>query len=835
MHFPDISFPFQDPVLVFATVMLIVLIAPLLFRLVKIPGLVGHIVAGIIVGPEAIGMLERGDTMQLLGTVGLLYLMFIAGLEIDLNGFKKNKNKSVLFGLTSFLLPQLLGMVLFLQFMDFSWQSSILIGSVFASHTLLAYPIISRFGASKNEAVTITVGGTILTDTLALLILAVISGSAEGDLNAAFWLRLTLSLAAFVGVVVFTVPRLGRWFFKNLHEEHISKFIFVMAVVFTCSFLAEMAGVEAIIGAFLAGLTLNNLIPEKSVLMNRVQFVGNALFIPFFLISTGMLVDLRILFEGLDAWTIAGLMLGTVLVTKYLASQFISKIYNYERSEQMVIFGLSVPQAAATLAAALIGYEIGIFDESVLNGTIMMILATSIIGPSVVERFGRKVAAKEEKDYRPEKAPQRILVPLANPETADMLMDIAMMIHQQDNEEPIYPLTVTDDTDNVEEKVARSEKMLSHAVVHATSADVPVDPITRVDNNIANGIIRAIKEIRISEVIIGWNGGIPSRYRIFGSILDRLLDNTDKMITVARVSRPVNLTERVVLAIPPHAELEPGFDNAFEDIKTLINQMGAKVVVLATDQNMEALKSNLESGKTDLDSKYFTLAEWDQLLSSEHLQLEENDLLILFSAREGYISWQPILQQLPRKITTYFPKSNFLTVYPSESRDEDKSAQKKAIPLSYSGSIPAIEEENVVLNSDASSYKEALQSILSSRFNRKKKIKKLLKQLEELEPDNTQKELPGYILNHHSTNLIESPILLMGVFPEGVKYSSDSYKVICIVILLLPEETSFKQAMLSLSELTAKLHQISENTDISEIKDLERLKKIFTHVKEEAS
>lgn len=829
MHFPDVSFPFQDPVLVFATVMLIVLVAPLLFKLIKMPGLVGHIVAGIIVGPEAIGMLQRGDTMVLLGTVGLIYLMFTAGLEIDLNGFKKNRSRSIVFGLSSYILPQFIGMFLFLWLMDFSWQSSILIGSVFASHTLLAYPIISRFGASKNEAVTITVGGTILTDTLALLVLAVISGASEGDLDAAFWLRLSISLTLFVGIVLAAVPRLGSWFFKTQSEEAISKFIFVMAVVFTCSFLAEVAGVEAIIGAFLAGLTLNRLIPERSVLMNRIQFVGNALFIPFFLIATGMLVDLRILFEGLEAWTVAGLMLATVLATKYMASLFVSKIYKYKNDEQMVIFGLSIPQAAATLAATLIGYEIGIFDETVLNGTIMMILATSVIGPSLVEKFGRKVAAREEKAYNPEDAPQRILIPLANPDTADMLMDISMMIHNPNSEQPLYPLTVTSDTKDVDAQVARSEKMLSHAVVHATAADLPVEPVTRIDNNVANGIIRAIKELRISEVIIGWNGQISAKQRIFGSVLDRMLAKTDEMVIVASVNRPINLTKKVVLAIPPHAEMEPGFEYALDSIKTFINQVGAAAVVLATDQNMEKVKENIEKGKTDLEVAYQNLTEWEQLLSSGEMQLRENDLLILLSAREGNISWQPDLEKLPRKISSYFPGSNFLIAYPPEIQVK-KKIPVKIIPLSYSGSIPAIEEDDILFSKSIKSYNEAVQKMLENKLAGKKRtIQKLKSNLLNVKPDNTLQELPGVILNHHTTKEVKQQTLLVGIFPDGIAHPTEEKPVHSVVILLLPDKTPFNQVMNVLSQLTSRLKEIIENRDISEITDINSFKEIFSY------
>ena len=291
----ELLLPFRDPILIFSSVLLIILIAPAVLKQVRVPGIVGLILAGVLVGPNGLHLLERDASIVLFGTVGLLYIMFLAGLEIDLHDFQRYKNRSLVFGALTFSIPQTIGMLTGRYFLGFSWPSAILLASMFASHTLLAYPIVSRLGIARNEAVSVTVGGTIITDTAALLVLSVIAGSARGELSGAFWLQLSISFALFVFAVLWLFPRVGTWFFKNSGSDSSSQYIFVLAFVFAAAFLAQMAGVEPIIGAFLAGIALNSLIPQQSHLMNRVHFVGNTLFSPFFLLSVGMLVDLRVL------------------------------------------------------------------------------------------------------------------------------------------------------------------------------------------------------------------------------------------------------------------------------------------------------------------------------------------------------------------------------------------------------------------------------------------------------------------------------------------------------------------------------------------------------------
>lgn len=353
----DLSLPLKNPVLLFALILFIILFAPILLNKLRIPHLIGLIIAGAIIGPNGLNLMERDMSIILFGTVGLLYIMFLAGLEIDLADFKKNSKKSLVFGLLTFLIPMGLGTFAGLYILGFSLESSILLASMFASHTLIAYPIVSKLGVAKNRAVNVTVGGTMITDTLALLVLAVIAGMQAGEINQEFWIRLGVSVVVFALVVMLIFPIIGRWFFKRF-DDSISQYIFVLGMVFLGSFLAELAGVEAIIGAFLAGLALNRLIPHTSPLMNRIEFVGNALFIPFFLIGVGMLIDYQAFIKDLLTLKVAGVMTAVALIAKFIPAYLTQKIYGYNKEERNLIFGLSSAQAAATLAAVLVGYNI---------------------------------------------------------------------------------------------------------------------------------------------------------------------------------------------------------------------------------------------------------------------------------------------------------------------------------------------------------------------------------------------------------------------------------------------------------------------------------------------
>lgn len=789
MHEDSFTLPFTNPVMVFATVMLIILIVPIVFSRIKIPSIIGLILAGVVVGPNFLGILQRGETMILLGTVGLLYLMFMAGLEIDVKRFLKYKNHSIVFGAITFFIPQIGGAVLAVYLLGYSWPVAILIASMFASHTLVSYPIASKLGITKNTAITTTIGGTIITDTAALLVLAIIIAMDGGDVAASFWITLGISLSLLVLFTFWAIPKITRWFFQTVSEESYLEFVYVMAVAFLISFLAEVAGVEAIIGAFIAGLAVNRLIPETGTLMNRINFVGNSLFIPFFLISVGMIVDVRAFIGGLETWIVAIFMVIVALSAKYGAAWFTSKILRYNRNEMLSMYGLSVAQAAATLAVVLVAYDRGIFGDAgdaVLNGTIMMILVTCIVSPLLTEKFGKKVALEEEdKPYDPSDAPQRILVPLANPETSDALMDIAFMIRDKDSPEPVYPLTVTRETMETGAEVAKGEKLLSHAVMHASSAEVPVNPMTRIDLNIASGIKRAVNENRISNVIIGWNGETSARQRIFGTILDQLLSEIDEMVMVSKIEKPVNTFKRIIVAVPPFSSLEVGFAGAIRPLKLMAQQLGGDLVAVVTEERMPVVKRRMEVIKPEIDIEYSGISQWSELASWMEGNLLENDLFVLLSAHEGSISWRPGLDRLPRVIAQKFPDLSFVTVYPSEVEVESSMIQ---------GSVPREDDflsaDRIKTNLEQKPIKEMMKDILDIDHEiNKKHLEDVVVRLIQNSESSAPEVMPGVLLYEATSSMVTEQKLFMGLSKEGVQLQTTPKKVNIILILISPLST----------------------------------------------
>ena len=389
--------PLENPILVFSLVLFIILLSPIVLKRFSIPGIIGLIIAGVIIGPYGFNMVKK-ESIELFSTLGLLYIMFIAGLELDLNEFKANKYKSLLFGIFTFIFPLSIGFPVCHYLLGYDFNASLLTASMFATHTLVAYPIVSKLGVSKNQAVAVTVGGTILTDTAVLIILAVVMGKSQGSLNQEFWIKLGVSFVIFTAIMFLLIPRIAKWFFRKLESEKHSHYIFVLSVVFFAAFLAEVAGLEPIIGAFAAGLALNKLIPNSSALMNRIEFMGNSLFIPFFLISVGMIVDVRVILSGPMAIIIAVTLSVVAIASKWIAALFTQLIFRYSKLQRQLIFGLSSSHAAATLAVILVGYRAKIIDDNILNGTIILILITCIVASFVTEKAAKQLVVQSDSE-----------------------------------------------------------------------------------------------------------------------------------------------------------------------------------------------------------------------------------------------------------------------------------------------------------------------------------------------------------------------------------------------------------------------------------------------------
>ncbi len=674
----DISYslPFENPVMIFTLLMLIILIAPFLFTKLRIPQIIGLILAGLIIGPYGLNLIEREGSIELLGTVGLLYIMFLAGIEINLHDFKKRKNQSFVFGALSFVIPFTIGTLLSYYVFGYPLISSLLIGSIFSSHTLVTYPIISRFGISGNRAVNISIGGTILTDLLSLLILSVIASIAKDGSDYTLWLKMAIAVPVFALVVLYGIPWVTRWFFK-LSSDRISQFIFVLTMLFLAGFLAQLAGIEPVIGAFLAGLAFNRLIPHTSGLMNRLEFMGNSLFIPVFLIGVGMLIDIKLLFSGLHALYVIVLTIGFAIFSKYLAALFTQKIYKFKAIERRIIFGLSNSRAAAALAAAIIGFNIIInlegdstpaklLVEEVLNATILLILVTCGISSFIVEKAARELVTHEEvesADILP-KLQERILVPVSNPDTVETLIEFASIIKSPKSSDPLFVLNVIDkEEDN--KTLLRSKRLINKAKQTISAFNIHGETITRYDINTVLGILHTIKESQISDLVIGVFGKKSYLETFFGNINENIIKRTTISVFLSKLVQPFNTIAKIQVFIPPKAEYEPGFVKWLGKIFNIGLSSGKKLVFYAHPGTIKHIDFFLSNKKASINLEINEFTAWEGLTKLKQ-QFTTNDLLVIISARPTSVSHFPLLENLPVILSRNFVNNNFILIYPEQ-------------------------------------------------------------------------------------------------------------------------------------------------------------------------
>ena len=665
----EFELPLSNPVLVFSLILFIILIAPVLLRRINIPGIIVLIVSGIVIGPHGVGLLEQNAAIDLFSTIGLLYIMFIAGLELDMNQFKANRNKSFLFGLFTFSIPLAVGYPVCYYLLGYDFNASFLTASMFATHTLLAYPVVSKLKVSKNEAVAITVGGTILTDTAVLIILAVIMGNHEGTLDAAFWQRLGISLAIFVAIIFLLVPRIAKWFFTKMETEKHSHYIFVLTVVFFAAFLAELAGVEPIIGAFLAGLALNRLIPHSSALMNRIEFIGNSLFIPFFLISVGMLVDISVIFSGYMALVVAGALTLVAIFGKWLAAFFTQLVFKYSSAQRKVIFGLSSGHAAATLAVIIVGYNAGIIDENILNGTIILILITSIVSTLATERAAQKMLkdAKEVDSEEIKNSPtfksESILLPIANIVNFDKLLEFAILVKDKTSENPINILSVVPNNEEAEANIARAKDKLEDFVKQASASETSVKILATIDHNVAQGIARISKEVIADIIILGWPTQQGLIDKLISKKMQRIINTNSKTSFVTHFSRPLATHKRIFVAAPQQAEKETGFERWLKKVLLFSKELSIPVVFYCGEETEKAIKAEVKKMKVDAPITFSHFNDWEDFLILSR-DVRDEDIFIAVSARKGAVSYHSILPQIPSKLDKYFTEKSRIVIYP---------------------------------------------------------------------------------------------------------------------------------------------------------------------------
>lgn len=670
-HFSTI--PFQDPVLVFLLVLSIILFTPLLFRKIKIPYIIGLILAGVLFGPHGLNLLANDKSFELLGKVGILYIMFLAGLDLDLKEFKENKYKSIFFGFFTFIFPLSIGFPICHYVLGFSVQTSLLTAAMFSTHTLVSYPIVSNMHLSRNKAVTTTIGGTIFTDTAVLLILAFVLDQNNGNGHSA-WAWMLLSLVLFLAIMFFVIPKISAWFFKKFENEKQSHFIYALSIMFFAAFIAELAGLEAIIGAFLAGLVMNRFIPHSSALMNRIEFIGNSLFIPFFLISVGMMVNLSILLQGFNTIIVALTLSVVAIVGKWLAAFVTQKTFRFSKAQRNVILGLSSSHAAATLAIILAGFQAGIIDETILNGTIILILITCIFSSFVTQKAASKLV-KEDDNLQEDKKEQetRILIPMANPQTSQNLIETALLMKNQNKRESFYALSIIDDPEATLPQRQKGQQLLEEAAKIAAASDNLLHTITRYDINVGSGIIHTIKENHITDVFLGTSPETTS-ITLLEKTSDRIPQQFEQNVFVLKNRQPVNTLKRIVVAIPPRLETEPGFLNCFKRIRNLSLQLNTKIVFFSTEETAAYLKVVCKDKNTELAADFRDLPSWEDFLIIKKI-IRENDLLIVFMARKNSKTHNNLFGKIPYYLTKFFQEFDTMLIFPKQ--DNSESGKKK--------------------------------------------------------------------------------------------------------------------------------------------------------------
>ena len=674
----DFHLPVTDPTWIFFLVLVIILFAPIVLERLRIPHIIGMILAGVVIGEHGFNILARDSSFELFGKVGLYYIMFLAGLEMNMEDFKSIRVKATVLGLLAFIFPLGIGIWTNLHLLGYSLATSVLLASMYASHTLIAYPIVIRYGINRQRAVSIAVGGTAVTDTLTLLVLAVVGGMYKGETSEMFWIWLVLKVVVLSVVIMYAFSRIGRWFFRR-YSDNVVQYIFVMAMVFLGAGLMEFVGMEGILGAFLAGLVLNRLIPHVSPLMSHLEFVGNALFIPYFLIGVGMLIDVNVLFGHIDSVKVAVVMIIVALLGKWIASWLTQKIYKMRALERELMFGLSNAQAAATLAAVLVGYNIilpngeRLLNEDVLNGTILLILVTCVVSSFITEHAAKRIAM-DDAEVSGEKAQEKekFLIPVANPETLESLMSLAMVVRDEKQPDNLVALNVINDNNGSVKQEMRGKRSLERAAQIAASTSVRLKTVSRFDLNITTGILHTAKEYEATNIIIGLHCKMSIVDSFFGNLTENLLKNTYLQVMVARFLIPVNTLRRIIVAVPPKAEFEHGFMKWITHMCRMSSQLGCRVHFYAHPQTLGYIRGYIQKKHKDTRVAYSELEDWDDLLLLTG-QVNYDHLLVIISARRGSISYDSAFERLPMQISKYFNNNSIMLLYPEQKGDPNES------------------------------------------------------------------------------------------------------------------------------------------------------------------
>ena len=668
----NIDLPFTEPVFTFGLLLAIILIVPLIFRKIKLPAIIGLILAGVLIGGNGLNIIPNDGSLKIFSEIGLLYIMFIAGLELDLTQFKSNKYKSIVLGTLTFIIPILICFPTFRYFLNFPAESSFLISIMLSSYTLISYPIVSKLGITQNRVIPIVVGATIVTDMAVLLILAVVLGENK-DSSLFGLLSLLIGIILFLVFMFLVVPRISKLFFRKLESEKYSHYIYVLLVIFIAGIFAKIVGLEPIIGAFLTGLALNSQIPRSSLLMNRISFVGNAIFIPIFLITIGMMINFRILNDIviLEYFLILGLI---AIFGKWIAAFLTQKIFKYKKEERQLIFGLISSKAAATLAVIIVGKSAGIIDERMLNATILLILLTCIVSSFVTERASLKIVLNEEQEDNKKRKlifteNEHILIPIGNFATSERLLELSTLIINKSLKHEISLLSVVEADENSRENYSKNKKKLIQKSELLIPTDIKTNILVTIDHNMAGAITRVSNEIIADIIILGWGKSNNVLDKIIESTVENIVKNNEHTIFICDLKNPLSSCRKIVLISLPFSELEIGYILWFQKVLALSKELSIPIDYYCTEDTQKFSINISEYLKIKTQINYINPSNWKSL-SGLKIKIQNDDLLIFTAIRKGAISYSGLLEKIDNRLQKYFLNNSKILIYSQEKNDQ---------------------------------------------------------------------------------------------------------------------------------------------------------------------
>ena len=671
---PDITqyFPITSPTIIFFVVLGIILIAPIIMGKLRIPHIIGMVLAGVLIGQYGFNILERDDSFELFGRVGLYYIMFLAGIEIDMNGLKRGVLNMGAYGLFTFFAPFILVFLSCHYLLGYSIMASVLLGSILGSNTMIAYPIVCKYGLQRYGGVTLGAAGSMISLTFALVVLAAIVGTYNGGTGIGFWLLFVLKFALFIALAIVFIPRLTRYFLRR-YSDAVMQYIFVMAIMFLCASITEILGMEGVFGAFISGLILNRYIPHVSPLMNRIEFIGNALFIPYFLIGVGMLINMRILFTGWHTAFITFCLVFFGTLGKGIAAYITTWLIKKPKVFGDMLFGLTSAHAAGSIAIVMVGMKLqvanGIYlmNDDMLNGVVMMILFTCIIGSLITEQASRQIVLKDipTAETSQNGDDEKILLPVKYPETAETLLSLALLIRNQKLNRGLVGLNVVFDDDKRLKGQQRGKALLDRLERMASAADVRMQTQVRIATNIANGIKHAFKEFNASEIIMGMHIHKEISKKFWGEFIQSLFIGLNRQIIIIRCPHPLNTIRRIQVAVPSRAEFEPGFHRWLERITRLAENLECRIEFHAKQETLSLIRQFTDSKHPKTRCAYTVMQHWNELPKLA-TTIKEDHLFVVITARKGTVSYKLALERLPDELTNHFSGKNLMIIYPDQ-------------------------------------------------------------------------------------------------------------------------------------------------------------------------